>query len=125
MPLIHVRQRTHRARVGATLIEVIAAIMILSTNGLALIAYAAQTSSALSRARSTDAEMRRASAFFDAVALWPREDLDRHLGDRREGAWRLIIERPFPAVYGVTLRASDDRRILLQTELFRRAAPER
>lgn len=73
--------------------------------------------------------MRRASAFLDAVVLWPREDLDRHLGERPEGPWVLRVDRPAPTLYAVTLLAGPDDStatagtLLLATSLFRPAVP--
>src|SRR5690242_11607853 len=90
MPIMLVRRWSKR-RTGATLLEVLVAIVILATAGMALAARAAQTTNAFAAARGTETELRRASAFFDAIALWPRDDLDRHLGDRAEGPWRLTI----------------------------------
>lgn len=98
------------------------AMMILASSGIALAAYAAQTAAAIARARAVEAELRRASAFFDAIALWPRGDLDRHLGDHREGSWWLAIERPLPTLYSVTLTDSN-RAVVLRTWLFRRVPP--
>ena len=76
--------------------------------------------------RQVDDETRRASAFFDAVALWPRDDLDRHIGDRREGAWILTVTRPTTTLYVVVLRTAPDSaagrffsREILRTDLFR------
>ena len=71
------------------------------------------------RAEAAETEIRRASAFMDAIALWPRADLDRHLGDRAEGPWRLIIDRPVPTLYLVVLTDSLSRRELLRTALYR------
>jgi type II secretory pathway pseudopilin PulG len=103
-----------------TLLEVMIAMAILATSGVALAAYGVQTGSAVARARAAEVEMRRGSAFFDAVALWPREDLDRRLGEHNEGIWRLLIERPTPTLYSVTLEDSSARHVILHTELFRR-----
>lgn len=96
---------------------------ILASGGIALAGYAAQTAAAIARARAVEAETRRASAFFDAVSLWPREDLDRHLGNHREGRWFLDIERPQPTLYSVTL-TDTNRAVVLRTWLFRRAPSE-
>src|SRR4051812_27068530 len=81
---------------GAVLLEVLVALAILVTAGAAAVAMASESAAALARAREADREMRRASAFFDAVALWPRADLDRHLGDRTQGVWRMRVDRPWP-----------------------------
>lgn len=84
-----------------------------------MIALSSQSIDSLRRVRSAEQEIERASQFFDAVALWPRSDLDRHLGERIQGPWRLIINRPLPTLYIVTLKDSTGGRALLTTALYR------
>lgn len=109
-----------RHRAGAALLEAIVALALLATSGVAVAALGAGSSDAARRAREADARVRRASAFLEAVALWPREDLDRRLGDRTQGPWRLRIERPRPTLYLVTLADSaPPRATVLTTALYR------
>jgi hypothetical protein len=75
--------------------------------------------SATSRAAATEYETSRASAFLDHVALWPTEDLDRHLGEREQGKWRLQVMRPGQAIYRVAILDSTGQRVLLATMLYR------
>lgn len=107
------------ARRGAVLLEAIAALTILATAGAAVVAMAAQSARAVEHARLADAESLRASTFFDAVFLWPREDLDRHLGVREQGSWLMAVDRPSRHLYVVTLADSAGRAILLRTVLYR------
>jgi type II secretory pathway pseudopilin PulG len=95
-----------RQRRGAVLLEAIVALTILTTAGVAAVSLTATASRTAERARSVEQRLQRASAFLDAVALWPREDLDRRLGDRAQGPWRLRIDRPLPALYVLGLRDS-------------------
>lgn len=106
-------------RRGAVLLEVVVALTILATGGAAMIALSSQSIDSLRRARVAERETERASEFFDAVALWPRSDLDRHLGDRSQGHWRLIVNRPLPTLYTVTLTDSTGGHTLLTTALYR------
>jgi type II secretory pathway pseudopilin PulG len=99
------------------------AVMILTVAGLAATAAVRQGADSERQAERADADMRAASAFLDAVALWPRADLDRHLGDRPEGAWRLRIDRQIPTLYLVMLTDSSGGRTLLQTAVYRPAPP--
>ena len=71
---------------GAVLLEVIVALAVLTIAGVSAVAMANQAAQAVAHTRQREDDVRRASAFLGAVALWPREDLDRHLGDHREGA---------------------------------------
>jgi type II secretory pathway pseudopilin PulG len=103
------------------LLEAIVAMTILAIAGAAVVALATDSARAIDRARVADVATAQASAFLDAVALWPREDLDRHLGDRGEGAWRLIVDRPTATLYTVSLADSTGTRLLLHTVLYRPA----
>jgi type II secretory pathway pseudopilin PulG len=106
-----------------TLLEVLVALAILGTAGLATVTLATESWRAVRAAREADRSFREASAFFDAVALWPREDLDRHLGDRAQGPWRMRVDRPLPTLYVVTLADSSGRDTLLVTSLYRTEPP--
>lgn len=108
-----------RTRAGTALLEVIAAVTILSIAVVAAVAMSAEAMRALERARAAEAEVIAASSFLDAVALWPREDLDRRLGARVQGPWRLYIERTLPTVYSIILIDTLSGRDLLRTALFR------
>ncbi len=110
-------------RRGMVLLEVIVALTILSVGVTAIVALAASSLNAVSRAEAADAETRKASALLEAVALWPRADLDRHLGDRAEGPWDLRIDRPAPTLYTVALRDTANHALLLATSLYRAEAP--
>ncbi len=111
-------------RSGVVLLETMIALTLLTVAGLATVAIVRQGVDSARRAEIADAEIRRASAFLDAVALWPRADLDRHLGDRPEGAWRLTIDRPVPTLYLVALSDGGSGRELLRTALYRPVPPD-
>lgn len=109
-------------RAGAVLLEVLVAMTIFAVAASAALARAAQARHAVVLARAAEARIVAASAFMGRVALWPREDLDRHLGARPEGSWSLEVERRMPDLYTVALRDSSGRSVLLRTALYR--APE-
>jgi len=108
-----------RHRGGAVLLEVVVALTILATAGVTMIALASQSMDALRRAHAAEDETASANAFMQAVSLWLRADLDRHLGDRPQGHWRLLVERPLSTLYTVTLTDSTGSRTLLTTALYR------
>ena len=116
---MRVRYDRRDARAGVVLLEAIVSLTILAIAGGAVVALATDSARAVERARAADTATARASAFLDAIALWPREDLDRHLGARDEGPWRLIVDRPAPALYSVTLADSAGTHVLLHTVLYR------
>ena len=108
-----------RSRSGMTLLEVLIALAILAGAGMAILGVATQSWHAVQSARDADRALLEASAFLDAVALWPREDLDRHLGERTQAPWRMRVDRPLPTVYVVTLADSSGVDTLLATSLYR------
>lgn len=111
------------SRRGMVLLEVLVALVLLSLGAVSLVSLASASLRAVARAETAGDETARASAFLDAVALWPRADLDRHLGEHAEGAWRMVIERPDPTLYTVTLSDTSGARVLLATALYRPEAP--
>lgn len=118
--MLHADARSRPARrQGMVLLEVIVGLTILAVGATTLVALAGESLRAVARANDADSEMRRADAFLQDVALWPRADLDRHLGHRREGAWDMRVDRPSPTLYVVTLSDTVSGRSLLHTSLFR------
>ena len=111
--------RRGSARPGVILVEVLVALAMLGASGAALAAMAVGATDSVRRAQQRDADIRRASALLEAVALWPREDLDRHLGARPQGAWVLDVQHPSPSLYTVSIADSGVALTLLQTALFR------
>jgi type II secretory pathway pseudopilin PulG len=101
------------------LLEAIVALTILTVAALASVAMIRQAIESVRRAQEVERDVRQASAFMEAIALWPRSDLDRHLGNRAEGPWRLEIDRPVPTLYLVALTDSLSHRELVRTALFR------
>lgn len=112
-----------RPRRGAALLEALVALVVLATAGAAVTALAVMSGDVVHRAHSAERELRGANAFFAVVSLWPREDLDRHLGDREQGPWRLHVDRSMPTLYTITLRDSLGARTLLRTVLYRPEQP--
>jgi type II secretory pathway component PulJ len=112
-----------RKRRGAVLLEALVALVIMASAGAAVAALAVECGQAVQRTRSTEAELRRADAFFAIVALWPREDLDRHFGEHKQGPWRLRVERSSRTLYAITLTDSLGARALLRSVLYRPEPP--
>jgi type II secretory pathway pseudopilin PulG len=101
------------------LLEAVVALTILAVAGVAAVAMASESARTIAHIRETEAELRAASALMEAASLWTREDLDRRLGDRAQGPWRLRIDRPVPTLYTLTLTDSLGRAELLRTAIFR------
>jgi hypothetical protein len=105
------------------LLETLVALVMLMTAGTTVAALAVEATHAAGHARAAEQELRRANGFFEAVALWPREDLDRHLGSHEQGPWRLDVERSAPTLYTLVLSDSLGARTLLRTIVYRPEPP--
>ncbi len=103
---------------GAALLEALVALAVLGSVASAAAWSVTESLRAVQRTHAREADQRAAARLLTAVSLWPRADLDRHLGNKRQGAWRLYIERPARTIYTVTLSDSAGTP-LLQTALYR------
>jgi type II secretory pathway pseudopilin PulG len=106
-------------RQGAVLLEAIVALTVLATIGSAAAWLATDSMRSVNRTHERENEVRIAARFLSAVSLWPREDLDRHLGRRRQGPWMMDVDRTDPIVYVVTLTDTASNAVLLRTAFFR------
>jgi prepilin-type N-terminal cleavage/methylation domain-containing protein len=102
-----------------TLVEVVVAVAILGVGGVAYLGLVSTSLHRVEEARRREHEVSSAGDFLAAVSLWSREDLDRRLGDRRQGPWRLVIDRESPRLYAVWIRDTLTNATLLETTLYR------
>lgn len=110
-------------RSGAVLLEVIVAMTIFSIASTATLIRAAEARHAVVLSMASEDRRDAASAFLDHVVLWPRQDLDRHLGTHPQGPWWLDIERPVPELYTIAVLDSGSHQKLLDTAVYR-ATPQ-
>ena len=105
-------------RRGAALLELIVSVTLLMIAGLTTTSMVLEASDTVRRAEEAEKQLRQASAFLHAVALWPSVELDQRLGIRPQGFWWLRIERPREHLYEITLVAADST-VLLETIVYR------
>jgi type II secretory pathway pseudopilin PulG len=112
----------HKRRDGAVLLEAIVALAVLGTIASGSVLLTAESVRAVNRVHAREAGVRGAQRLLDAVSLWPREDLDRHLGSTAQGPWRLYVDRVSNTLYEVAIvdTATDAR--ILRTAVFRHAS---
>lgn len=106
-------------RSGAVLLEVLVALAVLAMVGSSAAWMCSEAMRGVSQAQATEAEMHHVERLMVAVSLWPREDLDRHLGSTRQGPWRLRVFRVRLNLYEVTLTDTATSSALLSTALWR------
>jgi hypothetical protein len=109
-----------RNRTGAALLEVMVALVILLASGAAAMGAAHAAVDAEQRAAEREAELMDGERLLAALSLLGRGDLDRRLGIRFVGPWRVQVLRPEPTVYRVSLaRAAHPDRAVLVTLVHR------
>jgi len=108
-----------RRRSGAVLLEAMVALAVLGAIASTAAWQTAELLNAVSRIRTAEENIRAAQRLLTAVSLWPREDLDRHLGNGPQGPWMMYVERVGDDIYEVVLRDTVSERPVLRTALLR------
>lgn len=106
-------------RRGVVLLEALIALALIGTVALSTLALSASDTDAVKRLLVRSDEISEASRFLELVALWTRDDLDRRLGTRPQGPYRLRILRPMRTVYTLELLDSKTERLMLATAVYR------
>ncbi len=88
---------------GVVLLEVIAAIAILGIATLSLIELVDAGTRSLATAREHERQLADEERLLAAYTLLARGDLDRRLGLRDVGEYRVNVQRPEPALYRIAL----------------------
>lgn len=108
---------------GAVLLEAIAALALVGIACVSLLELTLQTTSAATTSRDRSKMVIDANAFLESVSLWPRGDLDRHLGQRHEGKFAMRVERLTPTLYQVAILSNTSvaarAAVLVETTLYR------
>ena len=88
-----------RAERGVALLEVLAAAVILSVAGLALVQLVSGATQALGAASARERELADEERLLAAYTLLGRNDLVLRLGSHDVGPYRVSVQRPEPALY--------------------------
>jgi type II secretory pathway component PulK len=108
-----------KTRRGAVLLEALIALAVLGTVGSAAAWSATESLRAVGHIHEREQAQRKAGRLLTAISLWPRADLDRHLGTSIQGPWRLRIDRPLVTIYDVSLIDTLSNAVLIRTSLYR------
>lgn len=107
-----------RPRAGVALLEAMLALLLFGLVGTSLMTLARAVLVANAHARQNELETVEASRLMEAVVLWPVEDLNRRLGSRAQGQFRLDIERVSPSLFSLRIVNSSTRE-LVRTVVYR------
>lgn len=106
-------------RSGIVLLEVLVALAIMTVAIAAGVPLLRTATAASESVVSHEMRLRQADQLLSAIALWPREDLDRHLGDRRQGEWTVRVQHPTPTIYVATVLDAGVAREWMRTMVYR------
>jgi len=98
-----VAKRLAAARRGVVLLEVLAAVLILTVAGLSLTELAADGLRATSDAAGRERVAMDEDRLLAAYSLLLRADLDLRLGDREVGPYVVRVGRPEATLYRVAI----------------------
>ncbi|HKV69638.1 MAG TPA: hypothetical protein VJN62_00210 [Gemmatimonadales bacterium] len=88
---------------GIALLEVLAAIVILTIAGLSLVSLVAQATASTVTSRSRETEQADEDRLLAAETLLNRSDLDLRLGTRTVGPYVVTVERPERTLYRIAV----------------------
>jgi prepilin-type N-terminal cleavage/methylation domain-containing protein len=93
----------HSAERGVALLEVLAALVILSIAALGFVDLVGAGTRAVATARARERELADEERLLSAYTLLTRGDLDRRLGRREVGPYMVEVQRPERTLYRVSL----------------------
>jgi hypothetical protein len=109
-----------RSERGVVLLEVIVALAILATTGLAMMALVQEAMATQQRVRDRERELAAADRILVAYSMLSRTDLDIRLGRRDVGEFTVTVQRPEPELYRAAVApVSAPDHALLVTVLYR------
>lgn len=105
---------------GVALLEVLVAMTILSTTGLALTTVLRQAAGAQVELASAERQLDTADRVLAAMTLLTAKDLDQRIGSRTVGEFVTSVDRPEAGLYRIALAdTGHPDRTLLATVVYR------
>jgi type II secretory pathway component PulJ len=92
-----------RNRQGIALLEVLVAMVILATAGLALVEFVGYGMRAEREARLRETTLAGEERLLAALTLLKVHELDQRIGRRQVGEFIIDVQRPEPSLYRVAL----------------------
>ncbi len=94
-------------RRGGVLLEVLVALVILSTAAVELASLVSTGLGAVAHARAREPRYREAGAVLARLSLRSKRELDIRLGDRTEAGYLTNVQRPRPTLYRIAVLDPD------------------
>jgi hypothetical protein len=112
--------RGSRRRRGTIVLEILLSLALLALFGLLMLQTLTDAYRGMQGAHAAELDFLQATALLDAALLWSTADLNRRLGERRQGPWLMQIDRPRIGLYHFSIRREGASHALLRTSLRRR-----
>ena len=109
----------HSIRIGSALLDVVVALTLLGSSGVALIALVGQTARTMRAVAFTERETRLAARELDRFVLYDRAQLLAMAGRHELRDWSLDVEQVDPDLFDVTIARSDTGPPLLRSTVYR------
>jgi len=106
---------------GGALLEAVVGLAILSVAGAAVIGLVAGGLASESRAAVRERMLEEAERLLAGTVLLDRGDLDRRLGAQVIGAFAVVVTRPEPTLYRLSIAAAEHPESELLTTIVYRA----
>lgn len=106
------------ARRGSALLDVVVALVVLALGGTALIAVIGQTSHSIRSVRTTEREIRLASAELDRFVVYDRSSVLALLGTTTRGGWTISVAQVTNELFDVSV-SGQSHGAWLRTTIYR------
>ncbi|MCC6317236.1 MAG: hypothetical protein IT361_06035 [Gemmatimonadaceae bacterium] len=104
-------------RPGVVLLDALLALVLVAVVSLGAFDLLRQSMRAREATSDHARRLREVDRLLSSVAMWPRGELDLHLGRRRQGTWWLDIQRSERGLYRVSIVDGRSGRAWLSTVL--------
>jgi Tfp pilus assembly protein PilV len=112
------RQKRPRAA-GAALLEALVAATVIAITVVGAVGALEEHWRAQRRQLSRERSLLKADRLLESISLWTANDLDRHLGARRQGQFSVEVQKLSTTIYRVVIFAAGNEAPLLGTTLYR------
>ena len=112
-----------RKRAGATLLEVVVALVILAVAGVGLLSLSGETADALDTMLRRERMTRSAAAQLEGLALRSRLEMINTVGTHRVAAVDVNVSQLSSTLFEVAVTDTTNGAVVLRTTLYRPEAP--
>lgn len=113
-----------RGERGMALLEAVVALTLLAWGGVSLVSVLSALTRELQHRRAAERQMQLADRVITAAALLDRRDLDLRIGSHPAAGLLLLVQRPEPGLYRLSVADTSAPAFELLTTVVYRRKPE-